>query len=363
MENNKKKKYYYYNKNNHHNSYYNHNYYPKKKKKKKLLDNKEIILKINENLVNSEYEGLLKKSVLPETYAVDNHKEIDLDNILVRKKEQDNIFLDVEDILVKKEKDVNNENKLKDLVNIEDILVKKSDDNKKITYDNLINIEREEPKKRKSFIRQSILGYAMGVLILVVAVFSSTYAFFNYYKDDSRQADIQTGEVYARITENNLSLSLSKLYPMTDVEARGRNNNYIDFNLVGKNTSLTRKLSYKFTLSNGDNISGRTRINPNYVLFDLSELDGNNNETLLLSGVTLTSFNSANLDGFEIPTNQTTELQKKYRIRAWISDSLTISDDPSENATYTQAQYANLFANFKVHINSQDVVASVPSAS
>ena len=416
MENNKnKKKYYQYYKNNQYNDNKHKKYYYNKNKKNNKKDNIIInndyiendsynnVLNVNEDLNYNEYNGLFKReNIIKDNYNIENNinnidnninmdnnlnnnysnnnynnSDIDLDNILVRRdsiKEDNNInsdnniyndvnnnYSDINNSYVeepiKEENNINNDNVILDLDNI---LVKKDHSNEKeenkVSYDNLVNIEREEKEEKKSLIIRTKFGYALGVLIIVIALFGSTYAFFNYYKEDTRQADIQAGEVYVRVVENNLNLSLTKQYPRTKEEARGRNDNYIDFNLVGKNTSLTKVLSYKFTLLHGDDVNGKNRISDNYILFDLAELDSSNNETILLDGVTLSGFNSANISNFNIPVNQTTELQRKYRLRAWISEDVTISDDPSENATYTQTQFSNLFANFKVHVNSQDKV-------
>ena len=320
MENNKKKKYQYY-KNNYRDN--NRKYYYKKKKKSNKENNLNVIndsnnkkeLYIDEDIDYNEYEGMLKKKKV--------HKDINLDDILVRSK---------------------------------------SKENNKVTHNSLVNIdEKEESKEKGSLIIGTKFGYVLGVLIVVFALFGSTYAFFNYYKEDTRQADIVAGEAYVRVVENNLSLSLTNQYPRTNEEARRRTDNYIDFNLVGKNTSLTKVLGYKFTLSHGTTDNNRTRISDDYILFDLAELDGSNNETLLLSGVSLSDFNSANISGFYVPTNQTVQLERHYRIRAWISEEVTISDNPEENAIYTQAQYANLYANFTMHVSSQDRVLNIGS--
>ena len=267
-----------------------------------------------------------------------NQDNIDLDSILVSK---DSVI----DNSINKENGINKESN----INIDN----KLENNKVVEEQQEIKIDNNI-KERKSFIIGTKLGYVLGVFILVIALFGSTYAFFNYNKEDSRQADIMAGEVYVRVTENNLNLSLTKQYPRTTAQARSRNDNYIDFHLVGKNTSLTKVVGYKFTLVNGDDVSGKTRINPDYVLFDLAVLDNNDNETLLLSAVKQSDFNNASISGFYIPTETNSEIQRKYRIRAWISEEVSISDDEEENATYTQSQYGNLFANFKVNVNSQD---------
>ena len=353
MENNKKKKYYQYYKNNGNNNQYNHHKYYYKRKKKRNNNNvvntnnnisednniTKKVLMIDEDIDYNEYSGLLKKKV------------INLDEDIVS-----------EPII---ENNINNE---VNNINEEDLLIKKEPEQKKentvncnnaIDNQNTINIENEKPKERKSLIIGTRLGYLLGVFIIIAALFSSSYAFFNYNKEDTRQADIVAGEVYVKVSENNLNLSLVNQYPRTIMQARSRNDNYIDFHVVGKNTSLTKVLGYKFTLVNGNDVSGKNRINPDYILFDLAVLDNNDNETLLLSGVKQSDFNSANISGFYIPTETNSEIQKKYRIRAWISEDVTISDDPTENATYTQQEYANLFANYKVHVNSQDRILNI----
>ncbi len=350
------------------------------------------VLYIDENIDYNEYEGLLKKKVVEfnqekdskpvlendsvtmnnqvvndEPIHIDNNIDINKVDNVTKDIQNNNTNIDLDSILVSKdsviEKNVNKEDNLVNNNVLDSILPKKEEvkEDNKITYDTLVNVEKEEPKERKSFIIGTKMGYALGVLILVFALFGSTYAFFNYYKEDTRQADITTGEAYVRVLESNLNLSLTNQYPRTEEEARARSDNYIDFNLVGKNTSLTKVLGYNFTLSHGSDVTGKTRISDDYILFDLAELDGSNNETLLLSGVSLSSFNSANISSFIIPTNQTTELQRKYRVRAWISEEVTISDDPEENATYTQAQFANLYANYTLHVNSQDRVLNIGS--
>ena len=397
--NNKKKKYYQYYKNNQRNNYYNHynKYYYKKKKKANNNINNEIvnnnqsninsqILNINENVDYNEYEGLLKKKVLINDEIIENnnsnnyinnsnyinnnynsneennYNSIDLDSILVRK---DSVNLDENNDINSEinviDNNINNNDNNSIINNIDNIdsidnINTVNNQNQEIIPSYVMEEKEENIDSEKSYIIRTKFGYALGFFILVFALFGSTYAFFNYYKEDTRQADIAAGEVYARIEENNLNLNLTSQYPRTNAEARARTDNYIDFTLVGKNTSLTKVLGYSFSLTNGVNINGKTRMNSDYILFDLAELDSNNNETLLLSGVTLTAFNSANISNLYIPTNQTSEFEKKYRVRAWISESVTISDDESENATYTQSEYANLFANFKVHINSVDKV-------
>ena len=54
-----------------------------------------------------------------------------------------------------------------------------------------------------------------------------------------------------------------------------------------------------------------------------------------------------------IPTRTTSEITKEYRLRIWINDDIVISDS-ERNASYTQAQFNNLFANFNITVESYD---------
>ena len=80
------------------------------------------------------------------------------------------------------------------------------------------------------------LIYALGAFIIVAIIFGVSYSFFTYSKVDSRQADIASGEVYVRIAEQTVNLTLNKMYPRTNEEARARNDNYIDFTVLAKKT-------------------------------------------------------------------------------------------------------------------------------
>ena len=74
-------------------------------------------------------------------------------------------------------------------------------------------------------INKNILKYGTSFAVLLLVIFGTSYSYFNYTKEDSRQADISSGEVYVRLVENPQTITLNKMYPMDDNEARERNPN------------------------------------------------------------------------------------------------------------------------------------------
>ena len=289
----KKKKNYY----NHNNQYNRNNYYNRKKRKEKkvLLDDEML----DENVLLQKEDSIIKEE--PVKNDINDNIEIqeDVEYIPIKKKE--NIF----------------KSKLSSLKNI------------------------------FSFKKQNMLKFA-GVFILLIAIVGTSYSFFSYYKEDSRQADIIAGEIYVKLVENEANLTLNRMYPRTLEEARSRNDNYIDFTIKGKNTSTNKVAYYEINLNDGEDVNGKVRIDPKYILFDLQEKVNGEYEYIKEA----TSYTSFNFKDF-IPENTTSEMTKEYRLRMWISDEIVISDT-EENASYTQAEFANLYANIKVSINAYD---------
>ncbi len=197
-------------------------------------------------------------------------------------------------------------------------------------------------------INKNILKYGTSFAVLLLVIFGTSYSYFNYTKEDSRQADISSGEVYVRLVENPQTMTLSKMYPRSDSEARSRNDNYFDFTIKAKNTSSTKPVLYSININNGEDVSGKTRIDPKYISVDLQE-KVNNNYVYVKEGVTLDSYSFIGL----IPTETNSEITKEYRVRLWINDDVIISDTDT-NKTHNQTQFNNLFANFNISVNSED---------
>ena len=306
--NNKKKKNYYY-KNNNQKKHNNHNkkYYQHYYKK-------------NKNKENNNY--------------VTNNSEVHEENILLSI--NNNELQEQIDIVNKEQNDIGEPRQV----------------TQEVLYTNYDYEEEFVPikKQKKTFglkLKQNY-KYALGIFLVVAVLFGVSYSFFSYTSVDSRLADIASGEVYVRVVEDSVNLTLNKMYPRTAEEARSRTDNYIDFTLQSKNTSEYDDINYSLNITNGEDVQGKTRISSQYLLIDLQERVGNE-YTFIQNAVPLSEFS---FEG-KVPINTTNEIEKEYRLRIWVSEEITISSS-DENASYTPTEFANLYANFHIEVNSID---------
>ncbi len=300
----KKKKKNYYRHNNQNRYYYRKN--KNKKKKNLILDNNDTVEIKNILLFN-------ETTYLPQPEVIDFEKKKEYPKIEIP-------VIKAYELLQEKE------------VYEEEVIVPKQKKRNKINLN----------------INKNILKYGTSFAILLLVIFGTSYSYFNYTKEDSRQADISSGEVYVRLVESPQNITLNKMYPMDDNEARSRNDNYFDFTIKAKNTSSTKPVLYSININNGEDVSGKTRIDPKYISVDLQE-KVNNNYVYVKEGVTLDSYSFIGL----IPTETNSEITKEYRVRLWINDDVIISDTDT-NKTHNQTQFNNLFANFNISVNSED---------
>ena len=189
---------------------------------------------------------------------------------------------------------------------------------------------------------KTIIISAIMVLILLLG---TTYAFFTYNRTSTTNHQLIAGEVYLNMNDNN-ELVLTNVFPETNEEARARNDNYITFTVVGKNTTTNKDLWYEIDLVEGTNITGKTRFNPSDIKFDLTETV-NGVDTLVVDAKSVSDFNSKKIWVNSVNRNTTTELTRTYKLRMWLSDEVLISDT-DEDASYTTGEYKNSYASIKI---------------
>lgn len=322
----------YNNYNNRNNNYKKHYQYYKKKKN-------------NHNNKVNNHNAIDKKEdlVIEEQSLINNSNDVEFDNSI-----NDNIVLNEDNKIIDNNDIVSNitSNNEDDMTFEEPILIKKDNH---LVINNDINKVEEKVTKRKPIFR-----YILGPLLILLALIGATYAYFTYYQEATSQGDIIAGEVYIKLKENPaLVLTLNNLYPRTDEEARARSDNYVDFTILGKNTSTNMDLGYKFKISLNEVPSGKISIDPENLKFDVYSLDSENNETPLLSGV---SYNKVNepIQGLVVSRNTLTEISRKYRIRVWMKDTIIISDT-EPNRTYTQEEFNKLMANISVNVMNSEL--------
>ena len=215
-----------------------------------------------------------------------------------------------------------------------------------VVEEDVMPIKKEDMHNK--VLLKNVLKISFVSVLLIVIVFNVSYSFFTYQSIDDNHADIYTGEVYVKLLDETSNININRMYPETDEEARSRDDNYFDFTIKSKNTSSSNVIYYNIEINDSNNIPNKTRINKEYIKLDLlEEIDGN--YTCIKEGIKLSEYSFVGI----IPVNTNQEVVHKYRVRLWISDEIIISDD-LENATYTQDEYSNLYANYSIKINSYD---------
>ena len=117
----------------------------------------------------------------------------------------------------------------------------------------------------------------IGIVSVIVLLLGGTYAWFNYTKV-GKNSELVAGDIYLTMGETGNQVNLTNVFPETAEEARARNDNYMTFTLSGKNTS-DKDVYYEIKLVYGDNLPlPKERYHDADLVFDLVELDSNNNE-------------------------------------------------------------------------------------
>jgi len=190
--------------------------------------------------------------------------------------------------------------------------------------------------------------YIVIALVLLVSVLGISYAFFEYY-GTNKNSSLIFGNIYLKFTDGASSLSLTNVFPETKEEARKRTDNLLTFTLSGLNTTTNKDIWYEIILTEGNAISGKTRFNTEDLVFDLVEIDENNKETTLIDAGSFSDLNSKRIWVNTILRNVTTEINRTYKLRMWLSEDVTVSDT-NPNATYKASEFKNKYASVKVAV-------------
>ena len=185
----------------------------------------------------------------------------------------------------------------------------------------------------------------ISIFTLILFLGGTSYAWFSYRSESSDQ-ELIAGEIYLNLDEGQEEIELSNIFPETATEARARNDNFITFDITGKNTS-NKAIYYEIILDHGtDKASPKTRYRDRDLKFDLVEISGNN-ETYLLSDVSYDSLINQRIYVNTIDANISTEVERHYKLRMWLSEDVIISDTAT-NATYSTVDYKNKYATIKL---------------
>ena len=147
-------------------------------------------------------------------------------------------------------------------------------------------------------------------LLIVISILGVTYAFFNYYRLGNNNQLI-AGEVYLTLNDGTTSLYVPNIFPETAVEARQRNDNVLTFTINGKNTTTNKDIYYEIMLNEGDPITGKTRFNASDLVFDLVQVNGQE-ETYLVEAKSFADINARRIWVDTVNKNTTSDLTRTY---------------------------------------------------
>ncbi|MBQ8472705.1 MAG: hypothetical protein IJ501_04315 [Bacilli bacterium] len=200
-------------------------------------------------------------------------------------------------------------------------------------------------KKNKTLL---IIGIITTILLLTLGI---TYAAFSYMQTGEDNHEVVLGDIYMHYGETN-QLIMENVMPSSEYDTT----NYFEFTISGKNTYTEKDIYYEIVLSYGNNHDTRTeRIKDELLRFTLKELNEDNTETTLVDNITL--YDLATGDRLYVETidkNTLTEINKTYRLYAWIDEHTAIcGGDESEVCDYytnNTPNWNDVFASIKVNV-------------
>lgn len=196
--------------------------------------------------------------------------------------------------------------------------------------------------------KKRIVSILLGIVVCIVLIIGVSYAFFNYYKESEYEYEVIAGDIYMQLTDNVETFTLPRFYPMTNEEAKELTNNYMTFNIAGKNTTTNKDIYYAIMLNYGEDNpdTNKVRFKDRDLRFELVKIV-NENETILVDGLSYDDLDGQIIWVDTIPKKTDNELNIQYRLRVWVSENVIISDSISY-ADYTTSDYSNRYASIKV---------------
>ena len=199
----------------------------------------------------------------------------------------------------------------------------------------------ENNKKSKKSKKKIIITTSITILLLVLIV-GITYAVWNYNFIGNSNV-IETGEVSIEFLESNDVIAIENAIPLTDEEGEKQFESF-EFQVTTK-AGAGISLKYDLNIEKVSGPEGYTSLKDNEVKVYLT--DENNNP---LVGPTLIS----NLSNYNLyskvnsHTENSLEIQNRYKIRVWIDEGVEDS--------YDWSTQNNLYYNFKIGVSSSEYV-------
>ena len=214
--------------------------------------------------------------------------------------------------------------------------------------------------------RKQIIITLIAIISLIVITVGVTYAFFNYAKEGTTDNTIKTGSItflYTEVSGVGKGISLTEAYPVADSigKVQTGEGKVFDFK-VTSNISMNSSIGYQVTARKK---TGSTLANSAVKVY-LTEVNGTEQELLLSKYSELSQTDKVDSSKFDerilyegtVPAN-TSNYEKNFRLRMWVSDDTDFSDGSMNDKTFTLT--VNVYADGKVVTDNLDTTNTLDS--
>ena len=214
--------------------------------------------------------------------------------------------------------------------------------------------------------KKQIIITLIAIISLIVITVGVTYAFFNYAKKGTTDNTIQTGSItflYTEVSGVGKGISLTEAYPVADSigKVQTGEGKVFDFK-VTSNISMNSSIGYQVTARKK---TGSTLANSAVKVY-LTEVNGTEQELLLSKYSELSQTDKVDISKYDerilyeatVPAN-TSNYEKNFRLRMWVSDDTDFSDGSMNDKTFTLT--VNVYADGKVVTDNLDTTNTLDS--
>ena len=214
--------------------------------------------------------------------------------------------------------------------------------------------------------KKQIIITLIAIISLIVITVGVTYAFFNYAKEGTTDNTIQTGSItflYTEVSGVGKGISLTEAYPVADSigKVQTGEGKIFDFK-VTSNISMNSNIDYQVTARKK---TDSTLANSAVKVY-LTEVNGTEQELLLSKYSELDQTDKVDSSKFDerilyeatVPAN-TSNYEKNFRLRMWVSDDTDFSDGSMNDKTFTLT--VNVYADGKVVTDNLDTTNTLDS--
>ena len=214
--------------------------------------------------------------------------------------------------------------------------------------------------------KKQIIITLIAIISLIVITVGVTYAFFNYAKEGTTDNTIQTGSItflYTEVSGVGKGISLTEAYPVADSIGKVQvgEGKVFDFK-VTSNISMNSSIGYQVTARKK---TDSTLANSAVKVY-LTEVNGTEQELLLSKYSELSQTDKVDISKYDerilyegtVPAN-TSNYEKNFRLRMWVSDDTGFSDGSMNDKTFTLT--VNVYADGKVVTDNLDTTNTLDS--